>query len=87
MLYPVHVFLMVFNGIDAVKRERREQGDSRYRFADFSHGRSDLIRQQMAAQARFGRLPELDLDGVDLAEVLFGRAVAVGDVLEDELVG
>jgi len=45
--------------------------------------RPSPCQPQVAAHARLGRLAELDLDGVDLAQVLLGRAVAVGDVLED----
>ncbi|MCK7525177.1 MAG: hypothetical protein MZV64_50020 [Ignavibacteriales bacterium] len=46
-----------------------------------------LLAGQVPAHAGLGRLADLDLDGVDPPQVLGGGAVAVGDVLEDELVG
>ena len=60
VLYPVDVLHVVFDGIDAVERERREQRYAQHRLAHLGHGRGVLVAQQMAAQAGLGALGILE---------------------------
>ena len=48
--------------VDAVERERREQGIARHRLAHAGHRRGVLVAEQVAAEARLGALRVLELD-------------------------
>ena len=84
---PVQVLLVVFDRIDAVEGEGREQRRAHDRLAHGGHGGRVLVAQQVAAQARLGPLGILELDHPGPLDGLLADAEQPGGHLGDHVIG
>ena len=84
---PVEVLLVVFDRIDAVEGEGREQRRAHDRFAHGRHGGRVLVAQQVAAQAGLGPLGILELHDPRPLDRLLADAEQARGHLGDHVVG
>ena len=86
VLDPIEVFFVIFDGIDTVEREGREQGGADHGLSHGGHRRRVLTAQQVPTQARLGPLGILELDHRRPLNRLFPHAEQSGGDLRDHVV-
>ena len=86
VLDPVDVLHVVFDGIDAVERERREQRYAQHRLAHPGHGRGVLVAQQVAAQTGLGALGILEFHDRHALDRFLAHAEKARGDLRDHVV-
>ena len=86
VLDPVEVLLVVLHRVDAVERERREEGVPRHRLAHPRHVGRVLVAEQVAAEAGLGALRVLELHDRRPLDRLLAHAEEAGRDLGDHVV-
>ena len=85
-LDPIHVLLVVFHAVHAVKGERAEKRVARHRLAHARHGGGVLVAQKVPAQAGLGALSVFELDDAHALDGILADAEEASGHLCDHVV-